>query len=188
MSGRDRMTAALFDAVGQIDDSFVAEAMEYKRIIKRKSFIKRLSGIAAAVIIIIAISVPTFIGIKNAFTSYQSGLDSGPEKALTLQTGEKLGQGVTALIWQKSGQTDYSYVVISGDKAQTLIEEITNVPVGSKTETNVRVWIKLKNGEYISPQLQKSAGNTGLDLFEFSPEVELSGELRNIIKSLSEND
>ena len=183
MSGRDRMTVALFDAVGQIDDSFVAEALEYKKKIKRKSLFKTLSGIAA-VVVIIAISVPAFFGIKNALNS----LYSEKEKALTLSAGEELGEGVTALIWQRSGQTDYSYVEISDDRAQTLIEEITGDPVGSRVETEIRVWIKLGSGEYISPQLKRSSGNTGLYLFDFSPEVELSGELKNIIKSLSEND
>ena len=183
MSDRDRMAAALFDAVGQIDDVFVAEAIGYKRIIKRKSLIKRISAIAAAVLLVIAISVPAFIGIKNILSSFKNSFVAEPEKALTLQAGEKLGSGISALIWQRSGQTDYSYVEISGTKARTLVEEISSVPVGSRAETDVRVWIKLDNGEYISPQLQKSAGNTGLDLFEFSPELELSDTIAYIINN-----
>ena len=183
MSGRDKMSEALFDAVGSIDDAFVAEAMEYKRIIKRKSLIKTLAAVAAVILLVISIGVPAFIGANFLFGGKGGKATESNYEVLSLPKTGSVDFGTAALIWQKDGQEDYSYIVISESQAKSLAEKTNRALAGDDAGTNIRVWIKFDNGEYVSPQLQKSDGNIGLTTFDFSPELELSETIANIINN-----
>jgi hypothetical protein len=182
MNGRDKMAQALFDAVGMIDEEYIKEAADYKKNKKRKRLLRTVSLIAASLVVVTAIFIPLLIGLGSVFD--RGGNASGSKMSVkTLKSGEKLAYDAAALIWQREGQTDYSYVDLSEAKAEKMIEYATKTPVAAKTETEIRVWIKLGSGEYVSPQLKQSVGNTGLDLFDFSPELELSDTIADIINN-----
>lgn len=183
MSDRDKMTDALFDAVGSIDDGFVAEAIDYGRVVKRNRLIKTLSAVAAVVLVAIAIFVPSLIGLNSFMKTLDNPSGQQRQPALSLASNEALGYGTSALIWQKDGQEDYSYIVISDAKAKTLVKSVSPVQVASRTEPEIKVWIKFSNGEYVSPQLKVSDGNVGLTTFDYSPELELSSTIKGIINN-----
>lgn len=180
MNDRDKMADALFDAVGLIDEEFIKEAADYKKNKKRKALLRTVSLIAASLVIVTAIFIPALIGLGSVM---KRGAAESPQTVKTLKSGEKLAYDAAALIWQREGQTDYSYVDLSEAKAEKMIEYVAKTPVAAKTETEIRVWIKLGSGDYVSPQLKQSAGNTGLYLFDFSPELELSSTITGIINN-----
>ena len=183
MNGRDEMAKALFDAVGMIDEEYIKEAADYKKNKKRKALLRTVSLIAASLVIVTAIFIPALIGLGSVMKRGGNAAPALEGTVKTLKSGEKLAYDAAALIWQKKGQTDYSYVDLSDKRAEKMIEYVTKTPVAAKTETEVRVWIKLSGGEYVSPQLKQSAGNTGLYLFDFSPELELSSTITGIINN-----
>ena len=188
MSGKEKMSDALFDAVGCIDEKYIKEASDYRGNKKKLSLLRTASLIAAAVVLVFAVSIPAITGLNSLIDRYGKQTAPSSYAVMKLNEGDKLDLKTAALIWQKAGQTGYSYVELTGSGAERMIGYVTSKPVAAKSDIPVKVWIKLDNGEYVSPQLKQSPGNTGIDLFDFSPELELSSTISNAIERYESGD
>ena len=77
-------------------------------------------------------------------------------------------------------------IPISGTRADAVVSKIgtaASAPDGS----GIKIWIRTEKGEYISPQLKRSPGNTDCVLFDYSPETAVSdGAAAEILSILNE--
>ena len=101
--------------------------------------------------------------------------------------------GKTCLIWRPEGESRVCVLPISSQvKITSLKKEIGNASATLSPDAAERircqVWVSYGNGMVVSPYLQASAGNVGYgELFEYSPEIEPSEKLVELVDRLIES-
>lgn len=96
--------------------------------------------------------------------------------------------GQTHIVWQRSGENGY-YVSAALTAAEiSALEQVLGVgdEVGdSSPDTEYMVWILCGDGKVVSPYLKESAGNVGVGVFDYDPEIipdeKLIREIENIL-------
>lgn len=82
--------------------------------------------------------------------------------------------GQTHIVWQRSGEERY-YVSEALTAAEiAALEQVLGVgdEVGdSSPDTEYMVWILCGDGNVVSPYLKESAGNVGVGVFDYDPEI-----------------
>ena len=196
MDDKKRKAEALLDAIGEIEDSYLAEAVAYR---KRRKTLSRLLIIAATLVLSMAILLSTVIGasivgiflIENA--PPQNGEDQEEEymgdklsflmaglsdsNKFTFCESEKdipYANGSAYVVWQYEGEDGY-YLSdeLSGsevDKLKSHIGRGKQVGEGSPT-LKCKVWLLLGDGRVISPYLKASAGNISNAVFDYEAEI-----------------
>ena len=186
----------LLDAVGEIDDAYLTEALSYKR--KRNSG-SRLLIIAATLAMSCTLIVCAVIGARlvsknDMEPSAPNGenADDGGERADALEsfmvnlsnkesfshveseTELPYTDGNAYIVWQYKGESGYylsealSYREI--DYLKTQIGRGKNVGESSPT-LECKMWILLGDGRVVSPHLKVTAGNISNTVFDYEAEI-----------------
>lgn len=206
---KKRSAEILFDAIGNIDDRFIYEAQNpfsvcAKR--KKRSIKLAVAAISFAVITLIALTSITVFQIADSF--FSDGGANIPEADTTTLEGALIeatdnpriqavdGESIdffdreAKLIWRFDGNDEYYVIPISSQSTLSQIKtqlkaEKNELSPTSAEEITCDVWISYGDGTVISPYLHSNAGNVGMaELFEYSPEVEPSSELTEIVNEL----
>lgn len=199
MNNKRKPAEYLLDEIGLVDDALIYAAENLYPVRKSKKILIRSAAALAAVLTL-------FVGVKlmGKLTAKNSG-DKAGSHAPSISIEEALntvrsnpGSGVTTsdtvdlfggkpkLIWQFAGEESYSHVDISTSERDRLTGAIIGAsPAQYGSELSCRVWISYGNGIVISPHLRQSPGNIGYgSLFDYSPELEPSGDILRIILGL----
>ncbi|MBQ7383870.1 MAG: hypothetical protein IJV72_03660 [Clostridia bacterium] len=208
----DRMKAAeyLFDELGLISDSIVAEAMlvSIPAAGRKKISLRRAVSAIAAAAVIITLSLGVFaVGLMRDKNEAEDGVteleaQSLEELLVGAQSGgvvrvhssaEAVGlfDGQTKLIWQSESDGEYySLTLTRNDDVARLNGALRNTYAEAKSVESgevpdIRVWISYGDGKVVSPYLKKSEGNVGYgELFGYSPEILPSEELTELTRDL----
>ena len=207
----DRIWAAnrLFDAMGEIDDRWIAEAERAYTPARGLRFGRR-SLIVAVTLCLVTVSVlgvlvanrskdaspeaehPAMdedVGTVATFSERMSQL-KGQTTTLRVSTEElDLFSGSAQVIWKYRDETDYRAKAITRNELDLLLDvmdqnEGTSVGATDTPSTDLLegVWIAYGDGTVISPCLKLSDGNVGYgDLFAYEPELEPSDVFVNTL-------
>lgn len=191
MTDKEKYTAVLMDAVGKIDDRFVYEAQNYIPKKRVPGYVKAIIAAAASFILIIGVTLPgLFIAltrIAGNSTAVKSDLTAAQRLSTSLIEAsaaeyESVPKNIgAALIWQTDPEGKYSVLPISGDKAEAVISSIGKGGAPASEDDGVRIWIRTENGEYVSPELKYSPGNTECAVFGYMPEITVSDNAAYLI-------
>ena len=195
MTDKEKYTQALMDAVGGIDDKYVYEAQNYTLKKRMPGYVAAIIAAAASMFLIIGAALPlTFFSVmmraksgnmhsdtQNAAPQYQMEQSFSQAEA---QKHDSLPQiNGAALVWH-TAERGYSFVSISEDTAEKLIASIGEGGEKPAEDDGISVWIRTKNGEYISPELKRSPGNVDRTVFEYSPEIAISDKAARMITDI----
>lgn len=206
-------TAALYQAIGEIDDSTLAGALKYKK--KSTSKVLRPFILIAACLSLVFVLIigSLAFGIAAIISKLPSILppsgsdinDSAPSDA-----PNKVYDSLSSILINASDEmyasnaseidlfSDQAYIIWKTDESDTVYRKelsknrLQNLrsPISSTTSKNnndtseISVWIAYGNGTVVSPYLTESYGNIGYgQLFDYSEEVEPSKELVELIKN-----
>jgi hypothetical protein len=194
---RKKAAERIFDSLGMIDDTLIAEAENYSA--RRKTaynalVLRRFVAVAAVVVLISVGSIGSWIVSKNANSDseVQDGFNeqvggSGDDLRGMLQYASSGGlalkvssdalnffDGRTKLIWQYEGESDY--YVVECDRPQKLKNEMSKggeqISFEDSKSVDYKVWVSYGNGEVVTPHLKEATGNVGYaELFDYSPEI-----------------
>ena len=212
---RDKMKGAeyLFDEIGLISDSIVAEAASYRANTYRRGSLRKILVAAAAMMALVTVLMSTLlIGyLRNAFDTAEDGGENAEivpvysesiSEALTkAQESDivkycsyeetELFDGVTKLIWQTEGADGYYVIEITDPQNVSALKNAladtyrADRKADGSVDESVRIWISEGDGRVVSPQLEKSEGNVGYgELFSYSPEIVPSGTLVRFVDDL----
>ena len=196
----------LFDEIGLIDDTFVAEAMQEPRYTLSKLSLRRVTVAAVAAAMVFTASVgltlsalikksdnmdgaPTHDGMVDSITLADAlaRAESGGAQSFTEAQSIDLFDGKTKIIWENA-ERYYVLDVASGSDRQSLenaLDATYSVSQNIGSDDGVRVWISYGDGSVVSPYLRESAGNIGYgELFDYSPEIVPSDDLAKLIDDL----
>ncbi len=187
---------ALLDAVGEIDDVYLAEALTYR---KKRSVSARLAFVAAAIAMTATVIFSVSIGLR--LVSDSDILPSVPDNENTADGGVKSNSleslmlslpskdsfkhveneadlpytgGKAYVVWQYRGESRYylsdamSYSELSAVKSQIG----GGKEVGTDSPTlECKVWILLGDGRVVTPYLKGNKGNISNRVFDYEAEI-----------------
>ena len=183
----------LLESIGEIDDSFLAEAMSYRP--RRRSSSKVLI-LAATLALVFTMTVGVFMvsrltgekasgdmgesGNENAkaecaLDSLLTSIDDREEYDYIKDTDSlPYFDGMAYVVWQYSG--DDGYYVSDALTESELDEFKSDIGKGSSVGTRspsleCKVWVLLGDGRVISPYLEGSAGNISNTVFDYEAEI-----------------
>ncbi|MBO5415791.1 MAG: hypothetical protein J6A83_04100 [Clostridia bacterium] len=209
MNDRIRAAEYLFDELGLISDSFVAEAMPTGVAAKRRrtSLRRAVSAIAAAAVLL-TLAIGVFaIGFMRDKNEAEDGVteleaESLEELLVGAQSGgavtycaeaESVGlfDGQTKLIWQSGNDGAYYSVTLSGTEDKAKLSQALRSTYGNPThapedyDAGIYVWISYGDGTVVTPYLKGTEGNVGYgELFGYSPEIIPSEEFTELARDL----
>lgn len=194
---------ALLDAIGEIDDIYLSEALSYRR---KRGIGSRVLVIAATLTLSLILLVSAVISSRFASGSESdevppynaeqtSGLDSfmigiNDREAFAYVEEESelpYRDGNAYIVWQYSGENRYyiseelSYTEISYLKTQIGSGEEVG---GNSPELECKVWILLGDGRVVSPYLKASTGNISNEIFDYEAEIDPNEGLVNKISAI----
>ena len=201
----------LMDAIGKIDDRFIAEA-EYHVSVNRNHVKKRML-VALVLVLTFAFTLTLFIGIANIFGEKNSNESVGPDinndrtldgvlTAMRDETdsfvasldGDMLPDGNSYIIWRYSGEADYRVCRIDTSYSQKISEafrkkeNFKRVGRDYKETTIEEFWICFGDGIVYTPYLEDSTGNIGIGFtFDYEPELEPSENFAALIEEAIRN-
>lgn len=208
----DRIWAAnrLFDAMGEIDDRWIAEAETAYAPARRARF-GRGSLIVALTLCLVTVSV---LGVVVANRSRDTAAPEGEYPTVNEDAGSTssfsdrmsllrtqtvafrvspeeldLFSGSAQVIWKYRDETDYRVKAITRNELDLLLDvmdqnEGTSVVATDTPSTDLLegVWIAYGDGTVISPCLKQAEGNVGYgELFVYEPELEPSQDFANTL-------
>ena len=184
-SDKQKKALELFESIGQIDDSLLQEAMEYRP--HRLSF-SRFLPLAAALLLCVILSVSILtVALRNAFSpppavetakTLDEALlalrDQSPD-VLEAESDVPFFDGSAYLVWQyESDGTLCISRPLNADEVKSLGKQFgQGERIGSESAPlSCRVWLLIGNGDVYSPYLSYSAGNVGKAcLFDYEAEL-----------------
>lgn len=197
----------LFDAIGQLDDRMIAEASLPP---KKKSFsFYRVVTVTASFLVCVGILAGASVMLsRGGLDAENEAPDMAETVSLSLADSLMLKRGSASvlkvaaddldlfggkmsIIFKFSDESDYRVVSVSSLRAAELKKELLRDDEGKKLSPEessavpVSLWVCDGAGEVMSPYLEKSEGNVGYGrLFEYSPEIEPSEDLSELIIDL----
>lgn len=202
MTNNKRLAAEhLFDAVGELDDSLLTSALNYRKpkakILTARPVISTLGALAAVLVLAILV-FPNSLKANDSdmvrdesdtvmysnLTVALSGVDYNSNVVTLSSTDEvDLFDGQAKVIW-KNTDSDVCYALnITETDLQWLQNYGTN-PITVPDES-CQIWLTAGDGLVVSPCLKKSAGNVGYgEIFNYSPEVDVSPTFANYLTKL----
>lgn len=202
MTNEKRLAAEhLFDAVGELDDSLLSAALNYRKpkakILTSRPFISTM-GAVAAVLVLAVLVFPRMIDLKDSdmvrdendtvqysnLTVALSGADYN-SNVITLSSTDEvdLFDGQSKVIWKYTDSETCYAVNITETDLKWLNNYGTN-PITVQDES-CQIWLTAGDGLVTSPCLKKSAGNVGYgEIFNYSPEVDVSPTFANYLTKL----
>lgn len=199
----------LFDAIGELDDYTIQQAMDYhpaKRNSRQDLFL-RLGAIAACILLIVGIAswmerllkAPSFNPEENYPTAdevpqsldalFQSKIDSGSCIPLSAtQARERMGNGFYYLMWEdeQTGQL-YTSEPLTQNQMRQLQEHMGKGTAVGPDEPSpfYRVWLVCGDGSVLTPYLKSSNGNVGyMTLFDYDAELYPSKEFISCVSQI----
>lgn len=188
MNKNDKMNM-LFSQIGEIDDSLLDEAINYKAA-HRKSFNFGMLAACLALVFAIAVTFPMFNRMKNAVgnkdaevaediaESYHSLdsllMDSYGGKYQKLNSFESLSYTDSAsLVWQYLDSGEIYVKKLNGSQLEEVTENIgKGDQVGEDSpEISCKMWVLDGEGNVISPYLKGGAGNIDCTVFDYEVEI-----------------
>lgn len=187
---------ALLDAVGEIDDVYLAEALTYR---KRRSVSRRLAFVAAAIAMTVTVVLSVSIGLR--LVSDSDLLPSAPDNENTADEGGKSNSleslmlslpskesftyveneadlpytsGKAYVVWQYKGESGYylSDAMSYSEFAYVKSQVGGGKDVGSDSPTlECKVWILLGDGRVVTPYLKGNRGNISNRVFDYEAEI-----------------
>lgn len=185
-SDKQKKALELFESIGQIDDSLLQEAMEYRP--RRLSF-SRFLPLAAALLLCVILSVSILtVALRNTFPPPPAAessktldeallalRDQSTEVQLEAESDIPFFDGSAYLVWQyESDGTLCISRPLNDDEVKLLGKHFgQGERIGSEsTPLSCRVWLLVGNGDVYSPYLPYSAGNVGkANLFDYEAEL-----------------
>ena len=198
----------LFDVIGQLDDRMIAEASLPP--MRKKSFrFYRIATAAASFLVCVGILAGVSVTLsRGSIDAENEAPDMSETVSLSLSDNLMLKRGSLSsfkvaadeldlfggkmsIIFKFVDESDYCVLNVSTSRATKLKKELLRQDGEKKlsfeeaSAVPVSLWICDGNGEVVSPYLESSDGNLGFGaLFDYSPEVEPSDELSNLIIDL----
>ncbi len=195
MSKREK-AERLYNAMGEIDDIFIYEAMIYKKERKFDLRLRRLSLVLGALFLTF-VSVLVINSIRNSGI-FAPSFDGENTVDAPLSFTDILKSASGDIYYDKEqidlfdGQSKLIYFDGESYKTIVLYENPANVikklsvnqtPVIPSDQS--KVWISAGDGRVISPYLKLSAGNVGYNvLFDYDPELSPSAEFSQYIQQI----
>ena len=198
----------LFDAIGELDDYTIQQAMDYRPAKRhRQDLFLRLGAIAACILLIVGIAswmekllkAPSFKPEENYPTAdevphsldvlFSSKIESGSCIPLSAtQARERMGNVFYYLMWEdaQTGQL-YSSEPLTEYQARQLQAHMgKGVAVGpDEPSPFYRVWLVCGDGSVFTPYLKSSNGNVGyMTLFDYDAELYPSKEFISCVSQI----
>jgi hypothetical protein len=199
----------LFDAIGELDDYTIQQAMDYRPAKRnsRQDLFLRLGAIAACILLIVGIAswmerllkAPSFSPEENYPTAdevpqsldalFQSKIDSGSCIPLSAtQARERMGNGFYYLMWEdaQTGQL-YTSEPLTKNQMRRLQEHMGKGTAVGPDEPSpfYRVWLVCGDGSVLTPYLKSSNGNVGyMTLFDYDAELYPSKEFISCVSQI----
>lgn len=201
MRAEDRQRAAsrLFDAVGQVEDRWIAEAETPYVPTKARGFALRRGLILALVLMLSVASVlGTLMGRMAQDEEAEAPNDAGLEQVgstavLSTQLSElrasteglrvddpDLFSGTPQIIWKYRDEAGYRVKTISDAEQTELTRMMQRDPGTAVSPTAAQgplegIWLAYGDGTVVTPCLRQSQGNAGYgQIFAYEPELEPS--------------
>lgn len=205
MRSRSEQHAAhiLFDAIGRVDDRFIAEAATPYAPPRKTLLFRRVALLAAVLTLLLSITLGLFIGNRLFSFSYKAsnaedGCASGDTHtsasslAATLEQVKEetrdlctdpadldLMSDTPMIVWQYADESVYRVKAITAEECNTLTQAwqsgFSFVTESAQEGDEAALWLVLGNGEVISPCLLPQSGRTEYGtLFAYEPEIEPS--------------
>ena len=186
----------LLDAVGEIDDVYLENALSYKR---KRGVSSRILIIAATLAMSLTLIVCTVIGARLALKNdvigsspsdkneAEVGERNDPLESLMVNLSNKEGftrvesetelpytDGNAYIVWQYEGESGYylseALSVHEIDYLKTQIGRGEEVG-GSSPKLECKMWILLGDGRVVSPHLKVTTGNISSTVFDYEAEI-----------------
>ena len=197
----------LYEAIGEIDDRYIAEAGRPFRKKRSASVFTRIAIAAALVLVIVLSGIAFFASVRSLAPSCDKegegsyGMNdsaaetSAPDKdsysdikLIGCVSEEEIDFfGSTALvIIRRKGEQDFTVIEVSKSRLNGLAESIgENELDGAGADSEIYVWLCEGDGTVFSPYLRRSPGNVGYgSLFEYSPEISPSEQFLNYLNGI----
>ena len=196
----------LYEAIGEIDDRYIAEAGRPFRKKKSASVFTRIAIAAALVLVIVLSNIAFFASVRSLAPSGKDGKGSYgrndsaaetpapdkdsysdvkligylPEEEIDLFGSEAL------VIIRFEGVQEFTVIKVSQKRLNILAESVgENGLDKAGADSEIYVWLCDGNGKVFSPYLRRSPGNVGYgSLFEYSPEISPSEEFANYLSGI----
>ena len=187
---------ALLDAVGEIDDIYLAEALSYR---KKRRVNSRVVVIAATLAMSLTLIVCASIGLRlvngNDLNTNNPEMEDGADEGqmidpldslmLSLSNKESFTRvesesdlpytgGKAYVVWQYEGENGY---YLSGELSYWELDSLKSQigrgkQVGGDSPTlECKVWILLGDGRVVSPYLKGHSGNISNAIFDYEAEI-----------------
>ncbi len=187
---------ALLDAVGEIDDVYLAEALTFR---KRRSVSRRLAFVAAAIAMTVTVVFSVSIGLRLVSDSDLSpsapGNESSEDKGentnsleylmLSLPSKERFAYVENEADLPYTGGKAYVVWQYRGESGYYLSEAMSNFELGAiksqigggkevgedSPKLECKVWILLGDGRVVTPYLKGHKGNISNRIFDYEAEI-----------------
>lgn len=193
----------LFDAIGDLDDKYIVEAVSRPAARKRASGIRRAFLIAAAALFSVVLTVAVPLSVRNSIKEREPDdvseiirLEDCFEKyrgnnGFAVTGDPQFSAKTSRIVWQYDGDDGYYSMSVRGEelaKLSDLMDNSTAIPgSGNEKAVSVKVWFVDPAGYVVSPYLRKGGGNIYVrELFDYDPEVVPSDEMVKLISDLFE--
>jgi len=203
MKNRKDKTQYLFDSIGEIDDSLLADALAYKPI-RRKRYNLGLVAACLALLIAVALIFPMLqsgfvvgesektdegmLDVKNHYDSLDSLMlgirDSGEFKLY--ESAEELSFESACIVWKYDDSDGFYVKRVSNYQLEQMSDRMgKGSDVGERSPNlSCQVWIVDNAGVVRSPYLKDTAGNEGLTVFNYEAEIIPNDDLINCISEM----
>ncbi len=187
---------ALLAQLSYIDDEHIAFADSYF-VKKHKSYMPIIASISVAAAVFLTVTVMLNAVLSGMFgSSGQTRPDALTDIQSVLYSSESEHSAYVqtftpCIVWRDEGQTEYNIITVEQDDIKRLTSFISfGTPTEAETDVKTEIWLCPGNGTVVSPYLKPSAGNTGIEIFEYEPELipshSFTEELRQIINERNE--
>lgn len=181
----------LFDSIGTIDDSLIAEAQNAP-VFKQKGFsLKHLVPVAVAACVAIFIGAGALGAVLLPFVfngadkveqppTLESVLNSASQGGAATYCKKEdinLFSGKAGVVWESDNGDGYYLLELSSERELSELKGRLHSgaqEIDAETARGIesRIWVCFGDGTVVSPHLKASAGNVGYgELFDYSPEV-----------------
>ncbi len=184
MNGKSDKALALLAQLSYIDDEHIAFADSY--IAKKKRFELKpiLAATVTAACVFATVSVLLFRHTDESYDTQNFHGVSSPTVASVLKKAEaeysftpaqkeNIDTFEPCIVWQDSADGKFNVLSLSEDDIELLSTQmhIGAVAANGDEAESVKLWICNGNGETVTPYLQSSPGNIGIDFFDYEPEL-----------------
>ena len=187
---------ALLDAVGEIDDAYLAQALAYR---KKRGVSSRLAFVAAAIAMTVTLIFSVSIGLRlvshNDLAPSAPGNENSEDKGASTNSLESLmlslpskdsfthveneadlpyTGGKAYVVWQYKGESGYYLSdAMSNFELGAIKSQIGGgKEVGADSPTlECKVWILLGDGRVVTPYLKGHKGNISSRVFDYEAEI-----------------